>query len=77
MDVCARAFKAAAALLEDGALEAARAERYARWDSVEAKDMLENGDLSAISEMVLSKGLQPEPSSGRQERLENLINRFL
>ena len=77
MDVCARALKAAAAMLEDGALEAARSERYAGWDAPEAREMLESGTLGSISEMVLSKGLQPEPRSGRQERLENLVNRYL
>ncbi|MDJ1017046.1 MAG: xylose isomerase [Paracoccaceae bacterium] len=77
MDVCARALKAAAAMLEDGALEAARSERYAGWDTPEAREMLESGTLGSISEMVMSKGLQPEPRSGRQERLENLVNRYL
>ena len=32
MDVCARGFKAAAAMLADGTLEAARADRYADWE---------------------------------------------
>ena len=77
MDVCARALKAAAAMLEDGALEAARRDRYAGWDTDEAKDMLANGTLSSISERVIATGLQPEPASGRQERLENLVNRYL
>ncbi len=33
MDTCARALKSAAALLQDGALEAARKARYAGWDT--------------------------------------------
>ena len=32
MDVCARALKSAAALLEDGALENARNARYGKWE---------------------------------------------
>ena len=76
MDVCARALKAAAALLQDGALERALAERYAGWEAPAAKAMLDTGTLEAISARVLSQGIDPQPRSGRQERLENLWNRF-
>ncbi|WP_413867944.1 xylose isomerase [Albidovulum sp.] len=76
MDVCARALKAAAALFRDGALERARAERYAGWETPAAKAMLDTGTLESISASVLSRGIDPQPRSGRQERLENLWNRF-
>lgn len=76
MDVCARAFKAAAALLQDGSLERAREERYAGWKSAEAQAMLRTGTLESISARVLAEGLDPRPRSGRQERLENLWSRF-
>jgi xylose isomerase len=73
MDVCARGLKAAAALLEDGGLEAARAERYAAW---KGSDLLEM-DLEAIAARVRADGIDPMPRSGRQERLENLWNRYV
>jgi len=73
MDVCARALKAAAAMLEDGALEAARAFRYARWDGRK----LLNADLESIADKVRAEEINPQPCSGRQERLENLVNRFV
>lgn len=76
MDVCARALKAAAALLQDGALERARADRYAGWDRPEAQAMLETGTLASISAEALAAGIDPKPRSGRQERLENLWARF-
>ncbi|MBF9034440.1 xylose isomerase [Rhodobacterales bacterium HKCCE2091] len=76
MDVCAAGFRRAWAMLEDGGLEAARAERYAGWDGAEAQAML-SGDLAAIHDRVMSSGINPLPRSGRQERLENLVNRFL
>lgn len=76
MDVCARALKAAAALLEDGGLEANRRARYAGWDKPEAQAML-TSDLASIEAMVREKGINPEPRSGRQERLENLWNRYV
>ena len=77
MDVCARAFKAAAALIADGSLERARAERYAGWDEPQNAAMLASGTLESISNRVLASGLDPQPRSGRQERLENLWNRFV
>jgi xylose isomerase len=76
MDTCARAFRAAAAMLADGTLERLRAERYAGWDSAGAKAML-TGTLEEIEARVLKDDLRPEPQSGKQERLENLVNRFV
>ena len=76
MDVCARGFKAAAAMLEDGTLEAMRDERYAGWESANAKAMLE-GDLASIAAQVAKDGINPQPRSGRQEILENIVNRFV
>ncbi|MGV8985299.1 MAG: xylose isomerase [Cypionkella sp.] len=76
MDTCARALKAAAALLEDGGLEKARAERYAGWQTPKAQAMLKGG-LAEAAARVVAEGLEPQPKSGRQERLENLWNRFV
>ncbi|XDA96840.1 xylose isomerase [Sulfitobacter sp. LCG007] len=77
MDICARGLKAAAAMLEDGGLERARAERYAGWDSAEGKDMMSGATLESIAERVMSKGINPSPRSGRQEILENYVSRFV
>ena len=76
MDSCAAGLKAAAAMLADGRLEAARTERYAGWDSPDGQALL-HSDLAQISARVLAEDINPEPTSGRQERLENLVNRFL
>ena len=75
-DVCARGYKAAAAMQADGALEAARAERYAGWDTPAATAML-SGSLEDIATRVEAEGIDPQPVSGRQERLENIVNRFV
>lgn len=74
MDVCALAFKRAWAMLEDGGLEAARAARYSKW--AEATDLLEGATLDSIHDRVVAQRLNPQPVSGQQERLENLVNRF-
>jgi xylose isomerase len=76
MDVCARGLLAAAAMIEDGGLARVLAERYAGWDDPAAQGLL-TSDLAAIAERVDREGLDPQPRSGRQERLENLVNRFV
>jgi xylose isomerase len=76
MDVCARGLRAAAAMLADGTLERLRAERYAGWNRPEAQAML-RADLASIAARVEAEGIEPAPRSGRQERLENLVNRFI
>lgn len=76
MDVCARGLKAAAAMLEDGTLENMRNERYANWDTPTAKAMLK-GNLKEAAARVEDESLNPEPRSGRQEILENIVNRFV
>ena len=67
---------AAAALLEDGRLEAMRSERYAGWDAGRGS-MIKDATLEKLSELVISEDVRPEPRSGRQERLENLVNAMI
>ena len=76
MDICARGLKAAAAMLEDGGLETALKQRYADWQTQEAQNMLAS-DFDQITARVLNEGINPEPKSGRQEVLENYVNRFV
>ncbi|WP_207459290.1 xylose isomerase [Azospirillum sp. SYSU D00513] len=78
MDVCAQALLAAARLIESGALPRHVEERYAGWNQPEAVAML-NGErsLDDIAARVEREGLDPKPRSGRQEYLENLVNRTL
>ncbi|MFW5678976.1 MAG: xylose isomerase [Pseudomonadota bacterium] len=76
MDACAQALKAAARLIETGELRSFVEARYAGWDTADAKRMLDGtDDLAAIA--ASAAGLDPRPRSGRQEMLENLINRYL
>jgi xylose isomerase len=74
MDVCARWLKAAAAMLEDGKLEDARAARYAGWQGEQG---LLDTSLDAIFDRVMAEGIDPQPRSGRQEALENIVNRYV
>lgn len=76
MDVCARGLKAAAAMIEDGGLDAVLTERYGGWDTAAAQAMLDS-DFDTIFETVLSGDIAAEPRSGQQEKLENYVNRFV
>ncbi len=76
MDTIARGLLAAAAMIEDGGLAAALKERYAGWETPEAQALL-TSDLETIAAKVDKEGLDPQPRSGRQERLENWVNRFV
>ena len=78
MDCCARGLKAAARMIEDGALLGPLEERYAGWDSAEGKAMLSGKrTLEEIAGRVVKEKLEPEPRSGRQELLENIVNRYV
>ena len=78
MDCCARGLKAAAKMVEDGALSVPLNERYAGWGDQKAKQMLA-GDMSLddIASHVLQNEINPQPRSGAQEKLENIVNRYV
>lgn len=75
VDLTARAFLAAAKLIEEGELSDFVASRYAGWSEPEGVSILQ-GELSLqqISELAVNTQCAPKPRSGRQEFLENLIN---
>ncbi|WP_018633998.1 xylose isomerase [Neomegalonema perideroedes] len=78
MDVCARGLKAAARMLEEEALEGPRRARYAGWAKPEAQAMLGAGaSLASIADRAEAEGIDPQPASGRQERLEAVVNRYV
>ncbi|MFK7857715.1 MAG: xylose isomerase [Granulosicoccus sp.] len=78
MDCCARGLKAAAKMVEDGALSVPLKERYSGWNDQLAKQMLNGSmDLDDITAHVLQNELNPRPRSGAQEKLENIVNRYV
>ena len=78
IDCCARGLKAAARMLEDKALIAPLEQRYEGWNSLESKAILAGErSLEDIAQRVLSQGIEPQPRSGRQEYLENIVNRYV
>lgn len=78
MDCCARGLKAAAKMIEDKALSKPLDDRYAGWSGAEAKRMLSGAaSLDDIAARVERENVNPEPRSGRQEYLENVVNRYV
>jgi xylose isomerase len=77
IDTLARSLLVAARLIEDGELERLREERYAGWDGDLGGTLTGATDLAAISTRVLGGEIDPRPVSGRQERLENIVNRAI
>jgi xylose isomerase len=65
-------------MLEDGALEQPLRERYAAWDTADAKKLLAGEvSLEEIERRMLAAGTDPKPRSGKQELLESIVNRYV
>ena len=78
IDLCARALLIAERMIGDGTLQQQMQERYAGWDGSEGRAILKGRrSLAALAAMVEKKRIEPQPVSGRQERFENLVNRYL
>jgi xylose isomerase len=77
MDTMARALLAAASILESGALDQRRNQRYTAWDNPLGQS-IHNGStsLADLHQRALGHG-EPTRVSGHQEELENLIARHI
>ncbi|MBN8652696.1 MAG: xylose isomerase [Cytophagales bacterium] len=77
MDTFAKALLAAHAILEDGELTSLKKDRYASFDRGNGKKF-ENGSLGLreLRQLALKNG-EPAQISGKQEYLENLLNKFV
>jgi xylose isomerase len=78
MDAFAHGLKIAAAIRKDGVLKEFVKQRYASWDSGIGAD-IESGKtkFEELETYMLKKGEAEKNVSGRQEMLENVINRYL
>ena len=78
MDAFARGLKIAAAIRAEGELDKFVKQRYSSWDSgVGAEIEAGKHNLKTLEAYMLKKGDAQPNQSGRQEMLENLINRYL
>lgn len=78
MDAFARGLKIAAAIRADGELDKFVKQRYSSWDSgIGAEIEAGKHSLKSLEAYMLQKGEAAANQSGRQEMLENLINRYI
>lgn len=75
IDAIARALVKAAEIIEDGRLDDFRSRRYAAWQE-ELGPSIRAGSLASIADLCVQQDLSPQKHSGRQEWLENLVNRL-
>jgi xylose isomerase len=77
MDIFARALITADNIMQKSDYRKVREERYSSFDNGKGKEF-ENGSLSLedLRQYAMQNG-EPEVRSGRQEYLENLINRYI
>jgi xylose isomerase len=65
-------------MIEDKALSGPLEERYAGWKSTEAQAILSGKrTLEEVADRVVKERIEPQPKSGRQEYLENVVNRYV
>lgn len=77
MDTFARALVTADKILQHGEYQKIRKDRYASFESGKGKEFTQGKlSLQDLREFAIANG-EPQAKSGRQEYLENLINRFI
>ena len=78
MDSYALAFKIARKILAEKKFEKHLTERYASYDTGFGRDIEQRKiGFKELETLVLTKLGEPTPHSGKQERLENLLNTYL
>ena len=78
VDILARSLLNAAAMIEGGELDALVTDRYAGWNSHAGKALLSaSSNLEAISDAAVAAKIDPQPRSGRQEYVENIVSRYI
>ncbi len=78
IDTLARSLLVAEAMLADGGLEGARDQRYAGWSGPQGTKIMDSAtSLASLADEAVAGDLNPLPVSGRQEALENHVNRMI
>ncbi len=78
MDVSARALLIAEKMITDGQFAQVTEDRYAGWRGSFGQDVLGGKlGLDTVAQHALDKNVDVQPVSGRQERIENLLNSYI
>lgn len=76
IDTLAHALLVAAAMVEDDELATFTRERYAGWEGPLGREILSGSTtLADLADRAGAEGMEPAPRSGRQEMLENVVQR--
>jgi len=77
VDVCARGLLIAEQMILDGGMKKFVDERYSGWQAPWAQDVFNKKcSLDEVAEHAMQRNIDEAPVSGRQEFLENFVNRF-
>jgi xylose isomerase len=76
IDTLAQSLLVAEKLIQNDVLEAAKAKRYAGWDTRAGQSILKSKSMSLakLADSAMAGDVDPKPVSGRQELLENYVN---
>ncbi len=75
IDTLAQALLVAAEMVKSGTLERLRNDRYAGWAEELGASILSGGaNLADLERRVVNETIEPQPVSGQQELLENVVN---
>ena len=78
IDTLARSLLVAESMINDGAIEAARDARYEGWGRDLGRDILAGSlHLATLADSATKNNIDPAPGSGRQEHLENEVNKHV
>ncbi|MCS7238428.1 MAG: xylose isomerase [Thermoguttaceae bacterium] len=78
MDTFAKGLKIAAQIRADGELDRLLKERYSSWDTgIGAEIEAGKHDFKSLEKYMLEKGEAAPNRSGRQELIENIVNRYI
>ena len=78
MDVAARSLIAVEKMINDKELFTYIQNRYKKWNQDLGKFIHSNEcNLESIANKVINENIEPEPKSGQQEYLENILNKYL
>jgi xylose isomerase len=78
IDTLARGLLIAERMVQDNKLEKVIEDRYAGWRGDLGERILAGRlSLAELSDHVLNTNVDPKPRSGRQEALENLVNKYI
>ena len=78
MDVCAKTLLAVEQMINDKKLSDYVTKRYEDWQKDLGNFIHKKGtSLESIHQKVLNENIEPEPRSGNQEYLENILNKYL